>query len=1033
MLPAVFRKWVDPASRRFARFSRLFSPRAVHARLALLLTLAALTPAISLAQRSDLPFRQTATVSAGQLTTDGDWRLEGWSPDGTLLLVSRWGDAVPSGDSQQALNELWRLESATGARSLVSPNAAQPAFSPDGQHLAFLSFEEGSWRANSFDLSSAMQLSLGVADWRVSPGWVQDEVVFHSGAELVQARTPDVVSRSPLDQLPSDKVIALSDGADRAAWIDDRGLWIEEQAGEPRQIMSITDTLSATWSPDGSLLAILSGDSFEQNISIVDLATEQSRLVLTLRDEMISSLDWHPSGAALALSKAGRGSAMDLASDIFYLDLQTDSLTPLIVGAGQQDTPRWSPDGLRLAYVDSGDIWVVNYSDGVVRAIETPPANVTELQSDEQSISATASEPTVTTTAQQIPQDIIRVLHLEANHLRSTVPVGQIDHIPMEDYVKLVLVIEVSASWPAESLRAQAVAVRTYGWYSILHPRYTSYDVNDWYDQVMGRYDQLKAETNAAVDHTWGQYIAYQGGVIKSFYSANNSSPTRDMDGVGYIVAIDDPVGFGETRYGHGWGMSQWGAHDWAKYYGWTYQQILTHYYFGTTVELPSAAGPAPLGGVILPWRNHYVTSGQVAIIANATDSVSQVAKVEFFVNGALLATDTNGADGWSTLWSVAATPGTNSASTHKLAARVTDIDGNQFHDYHGALIGIDHQPPTAVSGKVGSPFTKSPFVTIVNLAASDPVPGSGTSTVSFSNENWRWSGEGLPRNTGVTVNDQWALDGKAWLGRQGVDQGVVYGPYTRVLPAGAQYRALFRLKTNANLNSNYIARLDVVSEGGKEVLGVRHLRGTDFRGFGVYEEFSIDFDYRQETTTGLEFRLHFYGNSNLWFDRVIVASYPKSMASSYPWQINAVDGIHRVTIKYFDRAGNVSADRTSNTVLDRTPPGQWRNYRWSLQSGSATASIQVRDSLAGLASNWIKYRVVYTGGQWQAWQFATVSGPPGSTTLETVTAAGIPLDAAGRPPSFIEFRAVDRAVNYAWTVRRVGAAPVAFFPTVFR
>jgi stage II sporulation protein D len=43
--------------------------------------------------------------------------------------------------------------------------------------------------------------------------------------------------------------------------------------------------------------------------------------------------------------------------------------------------------------------------------------------------------------------------------------------------------------------------------------------------------------------------------------------------------------------WGHGLGMSQWGAYGYAKH-GWTYEQILAHYYSGTTL------GPAPVSAV---------------------------------------------------------------------------------------------------------------------------------------------------------------------------------------------------------------------------------------------------------------------------------------------------------------------------------------------------------------------------------------------------------------------------------------------------
>ena len=47
------------------------------------------------------------------------------------------------------------------------------------------------------------------------------------------------------------------------------------------------------------------------------------------------------------------------------------------------------------------------------------------------------------------------------------------------------------------------------------------------------------------------------------------------------------------SGYGHGLGLSQWGAYGLAQK-GWSYQRILTHFYGGTTVK-PSPYNPSPL------------------------------------------------------------------------------------------------------------------------------------------------------------------------------------------------------------------------------------------------------------------------------------------------------------------------------------------------------------------------------------------------------------------------------------------------------
>lgn len=52
---------------------------------------------------------------------------------------------------------------------------------------------------------------------------------------------------------------------------------------------------------------------------------------------------------------------------------------------------------------------------------------------------------------------------------------------------------------------------------------------------------------------------------------------------------------FHGSGYGHGLGMSQWGAYGLAKM-GWSYGQILTHFYRGTQVELPSLPASIRVG-----------------------------------------------------------------------------------------------------------------------------------------------------------------------------------------------------------------------------------------------------------------------------------------------------------------------------------------------------------------------------------------------------------------------------------------------------
>jgi subtilisin family serine protease len=81
------------------------------------------------------------------------------------------------------------------------------------------------------------------------------------------------------------------------------------------------------------------------------------------------------------------------------------------------------------------------------------------------------------------------------------------------------------------------------------------------------------------------------------------------------------------------------------------------------------------------------VISGIVSVIANATDDVG-VANVAFAINGKLVATDTNGSDGWSFQWNAGALfPG-----RYTLSATATDADGHQAKDRVDVQVGANVQ-----------------------------------------------------------------------------------------------------------------------------------------------------------------------------------------------------------------------------------------------------------------------------------------------------------------------------------------------------
>ncbi|MCP4539310.1 MAG: SpoIID/LytB domain-containing protein [Chloroflexi bacterium] len=948
------------------------------------------------------------------LTTDDRSCFAAWSPDSRTVLVNRWGLVVDGGLSdsggaiRQTLSELWAVDAAGGLDVILSENAVQPVYAPDGQQLVYLAFAgEGRWDVHVLDVDSGQVGVWDDADWRAPPVWIDDKValVRHGQVWLSENGAASVSAEFPV--LPDRARVRLSGVGARVAWGDGAQLWVlSHMDNAPRLLLADARMLDMAWSPDGRRLAYV---TVVENISpalwVVDVGSEQSPVMLIQgKAEVFSAPSWSPDGRTLAFSRTPLGAETASSSDIWLVGVDGQNVHPLLQNDLEESDPTWSPDGRYIAFNRAGNVWALDLTRPIFGGNFSQSPNLPISQSP---------------TTQHTPPDTIRVIHREANSHRD-VPPGQIDVIPFEDYVKRCVPVEVYASWPSEALKVQAVSARTYAWYYTEVHASQEWDVSDWTDyQAMGQDEQRDPRSDAAVDATQGQYIAYQGDVIKAFYSARNSSPTRGMDEYPYIQAVNDPVSFRDERHGHGWGMSQWGAYRWAAWHGWGYQQILAHYYTGVTIELPATSGPLPLGGVTLPWSDYFVTSNQVHIVANASDETSDVNAVGFYVGTnttTLFITDTMGSDGWGTVWDASALNGTTTSQAITLSVLVADGTGNVQTRTQPVRIGLDRQLPTETTALIADVYTHSPTITISSLSATDPDPGSGVRAMAFSNEGWTWEGEDLYHElgTGELVPDVDALNGWAWRGMTGVHAaGAWYGPYTSVLPPGYAYRVYFRLKTNDVITTAELALLDVVDSGGTRVLGLRRLRGTDFRAANLYQEFAVDFDYVDAGTADLEFRTFFHATADLYLDRVLVAGYPIDVTASAQWPLTPGEGLKTVTVKFIDGAGNVSADLTRTVTLDTSPPTDWQDFAPEQWDGGPppTCTVQVRDEGAGLDVDSTRFRFSEDGGvSWSDWLAATCTGISGTNEMETITAPAVAFGLPRTPSNRIQFQVSDVA-----------------------
>ncbi|GIV11225.1 MAG: hypothetical protein KatS3mg020_0716 [Fimbriimonadales bacterium] len=189
---------------------------------------------------------------------------------------------------------------------------------------------------------------------------------------------------------------------------------------------------------------------------------------------------------------------------------------------------------------------------------------------------------------------------------------GGVEVYTIDTYCKGVITSEWYACWgnvrfgsenpPAgmESLKAGAVAVRSYGVSFVYTPINSSYDICDSTSCQVFTGNQ-SSNGNAAVDAAT-RYVLLNsaGNIARSEYSAenNNAGCGDGFSGTGGSwPCIADPVCTGFATFGHGRGLCQWGSARWATgrrlsssqacsssaplhgYGTKNWQQILTHYY----------------------------------------------------------------------------------------------------------------------------------------------------------------------------------------------------------------------------------------------------------------------------------------------------------------------------------------------------------------------------------------------------------------------------------------------------------------------
>ena len=106
----------------------------------------------------------------------------------------------------------------------------------------------------------------------------------------------------------------------------------------------------------------------------------------------------------------------------------------------------------------------------------------------------------------------------------------------LDDYVRGVVSGEMPSSWPAEALKAQAVAARSYAITTDRGgPVFDQYP--DTRSQVYRGVSGETAATNAAVDATTGEIVTYQGAAVVTYFFSTSGGKTENIENVFYGAA----------------------------------------------------------------------------------------------------------------------------------------------------------------------------------------------------------------------------------------------------------------------------------------------------------------------------------------------------------------------------------------------------------------------------------------------------------------------------------------------------------------
>ncbi|MEL6148302.1 MAG: hypothetical protein AAFV33_11175 [Chloroflexota bacterium] len=265
-----------------------------------------------------------------------------WSPDGSQLLYEGYRDpadlSASSFDARSNL-DIWLYDIQLQAALALTNHPAndfQPAWSPDGTYIAFIS----------------------VRDAPATGG--ADLYVLHVNTGTITRITPKSSIIAQFAWSPDSHSLAFAGRPTPVRTNPPFNIYLADVTtpGNPqvRVLLQHPDSsdLLPRFSPDGQYLTFLSDINSNQNITLVNIETSQQFNLLPAGYRMQENAAWSPAGKLVAVSAYGGSSSTS--SDIHIIDVTTLSggsgtITDTITNPRNDRSPAWSPDGKHIAFV----------------------------------------------------------------------------------------------------------------------------------------------------------------------------------------------------------------------------------------------------------------------------------------------------------------------------------------------------------------------------------------------------------------------------------------------------------------------------------------------------------------------------------------------------------------------------------------------------------------------------------------------------------------------------------------------------------